>query len=203
MGQKVSSSPRARTYSSPNSPAGNSIVLVGNGHQNGGGSALPAYPGPPPPGPSQQRSRTRSLGTGPPSGSPLTIAATRGVRSLDTDNIFAPGSSRLQQARSLPAHLLGQSIILQASRNGFKCPVCSKMIPSDDVECHLVMCLTKPRIVYNDDVLTSDQGECSICLDDMLEGNTIARLPCLCIYHKPCIDSWFEVNRSCPEHPTD
>ncbi|XP_033119582.1 E3 ubiquitin-protein ligase ZNRF1-like isoform X2 [Anneissia japonica] len=182
MGQKVSSSPRARTYSSPNSPAGNSIVLVGNGHQNGGGG-LPAF-GAPPPGPSQPRSRARSLGTGP-SGSPLTIAATRGVRSLDSDNLLAAGSSRLQQARSLPAHLLGQPVIIQANRNGFKCPVCSKVIASDDVECHLVMCLTKPRIVYNDDVLTSDQGECSICLEDMTEGNTIARLPCLCIYHKP------------------
>ena len=30
-----------------------------------------------------------------------------------------------------------------------KCPVCHKMVPSDDVECHLVMCLTKPRVNYN------------------------------------------------------
>jgi len=30
-----------------------------------------------------------------------------------------------------------------------RCPVCHKMIPADDVECHLVMCLTKPRITYN------------------------------------------------------
>lgn len=38
------------------------------------------------------------------------------------------------------------------------------------------------------------QGKCHI---------TIARLPCLCVYHKSCTDSWFEVNRSCPEHPED
>uniref|UniRef100_A0A671KIE3 Uncharacterized protein n=1 Tax=Sinocyclocheilus anshuiensis TaxID=1608454 RepID=A0A671KIE3_9TELE len=37
------------------------------------------------------------------------------------------------------------------------------------------------------DVLSRDSGECSICLDDMVQGDTI----------------WFEVNRSCPEHPTD
>ncbi|VDP11630.1 unnamed protein product [Soboliphyme baturini] len=30
-----------------------------------------------------------------------------------------------------------------------KCPVCHKHIPSDEVECHLVMCLTRPRITYN------------------------------------------------------
>uniref|UniRef100_A0A8C1QEB2 RING-type E3 ubiquitin transferase n=1 Tax=Cyprinus carpio TaxID=7962 RepID=A0A8C1QEB2_CYPCA len=51
-----------------------------------------------------------------------------------------------------------------------------------------------------DDVLSQDS--CS-SLDDMVQGDTIARLPCLCVYHKVCFDEWFEVNRSCPEHPTD
>jgi len=32
---------------------------------------------------------------------------------------------------------------------GLKCPVCSKFILPDDIECHLVMCLTKPRLSYN------------------------------------------------------
>jgi len=84
-----------------------------------------------------------------------------------------------------------------------KCPVCSKMIPSDDVEYHLVVCLTRPRIAYNEDVLTEDKGECVICFEEMLQGDTIARLPCLCVYHKMCIDSWFKVKNSCPEHPGD
>lgn len=87
--------------------------------------------------------------------------------------------------------------------SGIKCPVCSKTILTDDVECHLVMCLTKPRISYNEDVLKEQKGECVICLEDMDQGDTIARLPCLCIYHKRCIDDWFQVNRSCPEHPAD
>ncbi|XP_026273843.1 E3 ubiquitin-protein ligase ZNRF1 isoform X2 [Frankliniella occidentalis] len=94
----------------------------------------------------------------------------------------------------------------RARRNlmyGIKCPVCSKFVLSDDIECHIVMCLTKPRLSYNEDVLTDDKGECVICLEDLLQGDTIARLPCLCIYHKNCIDRWFEVNRSCPEHPGD
>nr|XP_027208875.1 E3 ubiquitin-protein ligase ZNRF1-like [Penaeus vannamei] len=86
---------------------------------------------------------------------------------------------------------------------GFKCPICSKLVLPDDLECHLVICLTKPRISYNEDVLTEDKGECVICLEDLCQGDTIARLPCLCIYHKTCIDEWFQVNRSCPEHPYD
>ncbi|CAM2105647.1 unnamed protein product [Caretta caretta] len=85
----------------------------------------------------------------------------------------------------------------------FKCPVCSKFVSSDEMDLHLVMCLTKPRITYNEDVLSKDAGECAICLEELQQGDTIARLPCLCIYHKGCIDEWFEVNRSCPEHPSD
>ena len=77
----------------------------------------------------------------------------------------------------------------------------------DDIECHLVMCLTKPRLSYNgkclencvrtslvtltrvsrffaEDVLTEEKGECVICLEDLLKGHVIARLPCLCVYHK-------------------
>ncbi|XP_054582020.1 E3 ubiquitin-protein ligase ZNRF2 isoform X3 [Eptesicus fuscus] len=57
--------------------------------------------------------------------------------------------------------------------------------------------------LFGEDVLSKDTGECAICLEDLQQGDTIARLPCLCIYHKGCIDEWFEVNRSCPEHPSD
>ncbi|XP_075683252.1 E3 ubiquitin-protein ligase ZNRF2 isoform X1 [Rhinoderma darwinii] len=106
------------------------------------------------------------------------------------------GGSRLLIG-SLPSHLSPHLF------GGFKCPVCSKFIPTDEMDLHLVMCLTKPRITYNEDVLGKDAGECTICLEDLQQGDTIARLPCLCIYHKGCIDEWFEVNRSCPEHPSD
>ncbi|KAI9544978.1 E3 ubiquitin-protein ligase znrf2, partial [Dissostichus eleginoides] len=75
----------------------------------------------------------------------------------------------------------------------FKCPVCSKFVSSDEMDLHLVLCLTKPRVTYNEDVLTKDAGECAICLEELQQGDTIARLPCLCIYHKGCIDEWFEV----------
>lgn len=104
-------------------------------------------------------------------------------------------SGRVYAAHSLPSHIW--------SLNGLKCPVCSKFILPDDIECHLVMCLTKPRLSYNEDVLTDGKGECVICLEELQSGDLIARLPCLCIYHKNCIDKWFQVNRSCPEHPGD
>ncbi|XP_077542542.1 E3 ubiquitin-protein ligase ZNRF1 [Haemaphysalis longicornis] len=135
-------------------------------------------------------------------GQPLSIPASQsgfGTPESPTESgSSTPDSSpfgRVFAAHSLPVQLV--------SFNGIKCPVCSKFVLPDDVECHLVMCLTKPRISYNDDVLTEDKGECVICLEELAQGDTIARLPCLCIYHKRCIDAWFEVNRSCPEHPLD
>uniref|UniRef100_A0A1I8HC13 E3 ubiquitin-protein ligase ZNRF1 n=1 Tax=Macrostomum lignano TaxID=282301 RepID=A0A1I8HC13_9PLAT len=104
------------------------------------------------------------------------------------------------------AALLRQHLGLPSSfyRSDIRCPVCSKTVPHDEIEVHLVVCLTKPRISYNEDVLSEDKGaECAICLDDLCQGDTIARLPCLCIYHKGCIDEWFKRSRSCPEHPGD
>ncbi|KAI8035207.1 hypothetical protein M5D96_012018 [Drosophila gunungcola] len=109
----------------------------------------------------------------------------------------ANGIGRVYTATSLPSH------IWSFNGKGIKCPVCNKFVLPDDIECHLVMCLTKPRLSYNEDVLSDAKGECVICLEDLSPGDTIARLPCLCIYHKGCIDRWFEVNRSCPEHPGD
>ncbi|ELR57396.1 E3 ubiquitin-protein ligase ZNRF1, partial [Bos mutus] len=159
--------------------------------------------------------------------------------------------SRASLADALPLHIAPRWF---SSHSGFKCPICSKSVASDEMEMHFIMCLSKPRLSYNgsspypkggpqpsvriwvvarlqlqpcscpcwaprdtwgllipsapgigtgNDVLTKDAGECVICLEELLQGDTIARLPCLCIYHKSCIDSWFEVNRSCPEHPAD
>lgn len=103
---------------------------------------------------------------------------------------------------------VSRSCVLRA---GIKCPVCNKFVLPDDIECHLVMCLTKPRLSYNgecvcavrafhaanailnggaslfapaEDVLTDAKGECVICLEDLNCGDLIARLPCLCVYHK-------------------
>ena len=58
----------------------------------------------------------------------------------------------------------------------------------------------QPRIKYNglnflfkkiffnfkflEEILADKKDECPICLEDMDSGNLIARLPCLCIFHK-------------------
>ena len=120
-----------------------------------------------------------SIGSGDSSNSPSTSNSNRNSRDRNSTPVL---------------HFLGRDI---------KCPVCNKKVPSDDVEVHLVMCFTRPKIDYNDYILDSDKGECAICLDEMCSGETIARLPCLCIYHKSCIDEWFKRKNACPEHPSE
>ncbi|OQR70681.1 E3 ubiquitin-protein ligase znrf1-like [Tropilaelaps mercedesae] len=67
-----------------------------------------------------------------------------------------------------------------------RCPVCSRAVLPHDCELHLVLCLTKPSLAYNEELLTEARpdSECVICLEEFAAGQTIARLPCLCIYHK-------------------
>ncbi|KXJ08578.1 E3 ubiquitin-protein ligase ZNRF2 [Exaiptasia diaphana] len=120
-----------------------------------------------------------------------------GLTANDDNSPQLRGLYTIQGAHSLPAQLFATSFI-----TGVKCPVCSKVVISEDIELHLVVCLTKPRLSYNEDVLQINSEECAICLDDMRKGETIARLPCLCIYHKCCIDLWFQKSRTCPEHPS-
>ncbi|KPP65097.1 hypothetical protein Z043_116507 [Scleropages formosus] len=77
---------------------------------------------------------------------------------------------------------------------GFKCPVCSKSIASNEMEplfselrrCRVCIqrCGLYSLLCRVDDVLARDAGECVICLEELQQGDTIARLPCLCIYHK-------------------
>ena len=48
-----------------------------------------------------------------------------------------------------PINSLYWNLTLTVFITGIKCPVCSKFIQPNDIECHLVVCLTKPRITYN------------------------------------------------------
>ncbi|TNM98347.1 E3 ubiquitin-protein ligase znrf2 [Takifugu rubripes] len=121
-------------------------------------------------------------------------------------------SSRSTGARSSRVRGIHQRPVSEAwiglyrvnNRHGnIRCPFCSKPFPGGRIEDHLLSCLTSPPLPYNTDVLSKDSGECSICLEDLLQGETIARLACLCVYHKSCIDSWSKVKPCCPEHPFD
>lgn len=132
---------------------------------------------------------------------------------------------------------------------GIKCPVCNKFVLPDDIECHLVMCLTKPRLSYNGNAplnrykyriiliininihiilqrihywtpkasalfvlktwvrviqLLDCHVSASTTKGELFAIYRIYFIPkVISIISCSCIDRWFEVNRSCPEHPGD
>ncbi|XP_076336831.1 uncharacterized protein LOC143239544 isoform X1 [Tachypleus tridentatus] len=200
MGTKQSTSGHSPRSSSANEACGSpstttsNFRILGHGHRTGTSAA-------------DARQRARSLSSvlsvngtsSQPLGIPSDPSVSLGVSDSPNSDTSTPDDtssfSRVFAAHSLPAQLM--------SFNGIKCPVCSRFVIPEDVEYHLVICLTKPRINYNEDILSEDKGECVICFEELVQGDTIARLPCLCIYHKVCIDAWFKVNRSCPEHPNN
>ncbi|KAH8690038.1 FYVE zinc finger-domain-containing protein [Talaromyces proteolyticus] len=46
----------------------------------------------------------------------------------------------------------------------------------------------------------STPQECTICMEEYEVGDRLARLECLCKFHKLCIVEWFERKRECPVH---
>lgn len=52
------------------------------------------------------------------------------------------------------------------------------------------------------DPSTGEVVECVICFEEFVVGTEIARLECLCRYHKKCIRTWFDRkgNGECPTH---
>eukprot|EP00026_Physarum_polycephalum_P003599 Phypoly_transcript_03612.p1 GENE.Phypoly_transcript_03612~~Phypoly_transcript_03612.p1 ORF type:complete len:740 (+),score=127.61 Phypoly_transcript_03612:116-2335(+) len=45
---------------------------------------------------------------------------------------------------------------------------------------------------------TLENKTCLVCHDEMVVGNEIRRLPCLHMYHAPCIDTWLSQKPTCP-----
>ena len=51
-----------------------------------------------------------------------------------------------------------QNISFCSLLSGFKCPICSKSVASDEMEMHFIMCLSKPRLSYNGEGLAGAGG---------------------------------------------
>ncbi|SPO27469.1 uncharacterized protein UTRI_10586 [Ustilago trichophora] len=95
-----------------------------------------------------------------------------------------------------------------------ECPVCSTSLSAlggtEEQEAHVRNCLENGGggsmqggryLVYKLPENSPIVGkECSICMEDFVANSTIARLPCLCFFHRGCIDSWFKRGRECPVH---
>ncbi len=78
----------------------------------------------------------------------------------------------------------------------------SSEIPSIDIQQIYIDELFLPSY-YNTEILTENlqhEQECAICFEPFYQRDIIARLECLCIYHKRCLDQWNQRKRCCPLH---
>lgn len=94
-----------------------------------------------------------------------------------------------------------------------ECPVCEQQLrmPARTREAHIDACLAhgQPRALnstrYLVTVLPPDSPlvgcECVICMEEFEAGVPVARLHCLCCFHRACIDAWMRSGGgACPTH---
>ncbi|KAK9234975.1 FYVE zinc finger-domain-containing protein [Lipomyces kononenkoae] len=99
------------------------------------------------------------------------------------------------------------------------CPICSfklfKLKTEEEREAHVSNCITNATfngspeqqkrrnrmVVYK--LPESQLGkECVICFEEFEKNDLVARLECLCVYHRKCIKAWFDKKGAgeCPIH---
>ncbi|KAI8380893.1 uncharacterized protein BYT42DRAFT_494355 [Radiomyces spectabilis] len=122
-------------------------------------------------------------------------------------------ATRLSNRPSFSGSSMHRSISMQSVM--MECPVCGKLLSEygtiNEQEQHVQSCLnagtsaaavTGSRyLVY---ILAANSAlvgqECVICFEEFEQGDTIARLSCLCSYHRHCIHDWFSKGKECPVH---
>lgn len=60
---------------------------------------------------------------------------------------------------------------------------------------------THVQVLSEEDVKRMQQNSserCVICQDDYSAGDEVRRLPCLCCFHRACVDTYFKENTKCP-----
>lgn len=67
---------------------------------------------------------------------------------------------------------------------------------------------TLPRVKVTAHDLAANEGtECTICLEELVEGETALRIPCGHLFHEECVKDWLKKSNECPvcrfEMPSD
>ncbi|KAK9762295.1 hypothetical protein K7432_012118 [Basidiobolus ranarum] len=146
---------------------------------------------------------------------PASIGDTTVAYQRACDTCFALLNSLPKNSSQLVTSSLMSRSNSQASLMN-ECPVCftslqNTFMSREAQERHVKECLEKrefnsspkgPRyLVFK---LKEDSNllgqECPICFEEFEQGETLARLTCLCIFHRECIDSWFDRGKQCPFH---
>ncbi|KAI3627080.1 hypothetical protein GLX27_001254 [Malassezia furfur] len=123
--------------------------------------------------------------------------------------------SYMQRPRPADAARDGDGEASLASSLLDECPVCYRplrTLPTEEArEAHVMHCLEHgapadvvPRTRYVVSQLAPDSvligNECIICMEEFAVRDVVARLGCLCCFHRACIDAWLRKSTGCPTH---
>ncbi|KAI9305117.1 hypothetical protein BJ944DRAFT_162312 [Cunninghamella echinulata] len=140
---------------------------------------------------------------------PIKADSTSSRYNFSSPSSSSPYGKMVNQLRPAPVNMKRsdsqQSLMAE-------CPVCGTGLlgmRKSQQENHLNQCLNTgsptvrpPRyIVYTIAEGAAQLGdECPICFEEFQVGHKIARMVCLCSYHKHCLRDWLERGKGCPIH---
>lgn len=120
------------------------------------------------------------------------------LRALDGDN--PPGVAALSDAEinALPLHKYKATPLQAASSNQLSSENGS---PSQQMPCEVSneTGLKKTDLVVSENMNGREEDlTCSVCLEQVADGELVRSLPCLHRFHSNCIDQWLRQQATCP-----
>jgi len=55
-----------------------------------------------------------------------------------------------------------------------------------------------PQVKRTEATDTEGVEKCTVCLCEYEDKEEVRRLPCMHLFHLPCIDQWLSTNKRCP-----
>lgn len=114
-----------------------------------------------------------------PHGSPVSLQTTGGVVQLNGDVVWSSGDATSPVSTPTVDNRPSPARSLLSDRGGRHADVCARALEG-------AMRGSRP------DVCREDRGAlCSVCLDEIVEGNNIRTLPCFHVLHRKCAEDYF------------
>lgn len=108
------------------------------------------------------------------------------LRALDADNVPTDSMSE-EEINALPVHKY--KVSAPQSNDSSMQQATSSTSPQKKQD----HCITVGNMKSSEDELT-----CSVCLDQVIDGDVVRSLPCMHQFHANCIDPWLRQQGTCP-----
>ncbi|KAK9126992.1 hypothetical protein Scep_015838 [Stephania cephalantha] len=124
------------------------------------------------------------------------------LRALDSDDASAVSSMSEQEINALPVHkYMGNSLqrqVLPFDQRSLAAFFDGSLVQSASSSSPAVEKKQEPAKANGSSRAQEDEMTCTICLEQVKEGELIRSLPCLHQFHATCIDPWLRQQGTCP-----